>query len=93
MREIDVAKALLALLLGRGVFISGRDNHSLHLACRSGHASVVQLLLGHAPGRAIVSCLKAAHGHQHWGVVALLLEGDIDLSHEDWMETRCLVLL
>lgn len=46
----------------------------------------MRVLLEHDPGSATFAHLHASRGNRHWSAVALLLEQELDLSHEDWLE-------
>lgn len=66
----------------------GVDLLPLCMASKNDHVDVKRVLLEHDPGSATVAHSHASRGNRHWSAVALLLEQELDLSHEDWLEVQ-----
>lgn len=83
-----VVHALLALPPERGVDPGANRHCAICWVSANGHVAVVHALLEHTPGTATIVCLNAARHNRRWCVMALLLEQDLDLSHEQWLEVQ-----
>lgn len=84
----EVVRILLSLPPERGVDASSEGYTAIHEACAGHHLEVVRLLLPHIPDSVIIASFRFAYLCKQWDVVALLIDQDLDLSHEDWLELQ-----